>query len=154
MRGWRILACGLLLFLVLLMCLHYPAAEARHDPYPSAAELRSNYPAHVGELVYLWGEVLGRNGGLVTIRSNDIRYVLDRSVPDADRGDSVQVYGTLREDHRINAERVVVSDDAALQNLYAVSSLAVVLTLGLFFRSWTVDWQALVFTEREVDRRG
>jgi len=113
---------------------------------PPAAKLQDP-DAHVGEFVYVWGEVI-RNDDALVIGAANGRFTVVGIDTTVEPGDSIQVYGTIRSDESIAAERAVVSEQSGLRGLYAISTAALVLTVGVFFRFWQIDFQRLAFTAR------
>jgi hypothetical protein len=89
-----------------------------------------------------------RNDDALVIGAANGRFTVVGIDTTVEPGDSIQVYGTIRSDESIAAERAVVSEQSGLRGLYAISTAALVLTVGVFFRFWQIDFQRLAFTAR------
>jgi hypothetical protein len=145
-----------LLGLVVLAGVHYDSAEPRHLDQPTQDELAADYDRYVGQEALLFGTVLDRGDGWLSIRVESDRGPFEvrvTEVPDGvavDPGGAVQVYGPLEDGREIAATDVVVVNEgpSSLAYKYAVSLAGVGLFLVAFARYWTVDWRELAVVPR------
>lgn len=145
-----------LLGLVVLAGVHYGSAEPRQLEQPTAAELAADYDRYVGQEALLFGTVLDRGDGWLSIRVESDRGPLEvrvTGVPDGvsvEPGGTVQVYGTLEAGRGIAAADVVVVNEGPSSPAYkyAVSLAGAGLFLAAFARYWTVDWTERVVVPR------
>lgn len=133
------------------MAVHYGATEADHYPYTPTTDLAADYDAHVGERTYFWA-------GVTAVEDDGLRvenYAVDLRVradpTGVDPGDTVQVAGTVRPDHTVDAARVVVSPRPNRRYMFAVSGLAALLVGGAVLRYWRIDLRTLTVRPRERD---
>jgi hypothetical protein len=120
--------------------------------YPSSEEIADEYAAHVGDDVHLWGEVVGTENGLVVLEIQALSLVVTAPPPHAvDVGDSVQVYGTLTADRRLETIAYHRQSTESLTRMYAVSVVGLALAAGAFLRRWRVDTETWQFVPREGD---
>lgn len=143
-----IVILGLLLS-VGIMGVHY-SKTANHVNYPSIDELQTNYDQFLGQETYYWMSVVEvRDDALIaTPGEQGPRFTIRIQNPDAKVGDAIQVYGIIRPDYTIGAEKVIISEQERLITMFAISGIAAILTLVMFFRSWTIDWRAGMFKLR------
>ncbi|MFB6149810.1 MAG: hypothetical protein ABEJ48_09110 [Halobacteriales archaeon] len=151
------LAIGFGLAVLLVgMFVHYGAVAPAHDPSPTAAELRADYASHVGDSLYVWADVIDRDADHVTVQfgspPDGIVLSVRTTRADIDRGDVIQLYGTLRPNRVVVPDRIVVSDRTGLTGLYTVSVIAAVGTAAAFLRSWRFDRSQYGFVPRDGDR--
>lgn len=156
----RVVGIVVLLGLVFGMGLHAgmdrPQSE-QHWPYPDGDDIATDYDRFVGSETLLWGTVqsIDRVDGTATIRLGTTAGPLELSVPnfdaDVEPGGAVQIYGTLRPEHTIEATNVVVVNPVGASTTlkYAVSAVGAVLVLVLFFRRWRPDTTQWAFVPRE-----
>jgi len=154
-RGVVLLA---IVVLVLASGVHYDAREEYHREQPTDDQLLENYDRHVGERTLLFGTVesVDADRETATIRveaSRIVRLQVDGFDADVSPGGSVQVYGTLRPGHRIEAETVVVVNrtPGARYYKYGASVVGALAILAIFFRDWRIDWSNLAFVPRGED---
>lgn len=134
------------------LMVHYGAVAPQQELVQQSATKLGSPDAHVGESVHVWAEVQRNDDALVVLVGDDNEVTVVGAETAAEPGDSIQVYGTIQPDGTVAAERVVVSGQSSLRRLYAISIGALALTIGVFFRSWTVDIPGLAFVPREDDR--
>jgi hypothetical protein len=156
--GIRLVAAAALLGLVLVSGVHYDAAEPDHWPYPTPEELETEPDQHADQRVFLFGTVerLDETAGTARIRveSDEGPFVVDVTGFGTERdvrpGGTVQVVGEFRPGYVVAAERVRVVNPAGSSRLYkyAVSGVAALLVLILFFRHWRADVGTLSFEAR------
>jgi len=131
------------------------ATEEERWPYPTSDQLATDYDAHAGDQALVFGTVEERTGDTARIEVEYDTGTFQLTVRNFDAtvqpGGTVQVYGTLERDRTMTAERVVVVNPAGSSVLfkYAVSLVAAVLFLVVFFRYWRLDWQTLTVEERD-----
>lgn len=152
----RVAVAGVLVAGVLLAGVYYDAAEDRHDPYPEEERLATDYLSHVGQQALLFGTVervdADRETATITVESDEGPFRLTVRAFDArvEPGGTVQVYGELRPDRTVAAERVVVVNptggSAAVK--YAVSAVGAALVVAVFLRHWRVDLRTLTVEAR------
>lgn len=150
-----LLAVGLVA-LALAGGVHYDAAERRHWPYPTEAQVHADYDAHVGEEALLFGTVRSvdpdAGTAVVVVDAGRKALVLDVRAIDTpiETGGVVQIYGTLADDRTVVAESVVVVERDPGQRLYkfAVSALGAGLALAAFFRDWRIEVSTMTFEPR------
>lgn len=146
----RLTLVTVLVLLAGAMCVHYEAVEDSHSPYPTIDQLHSDYSRYVGGTHYFWGVVSETTRDSFTTSYYDMEFVVS-STRSVERGDVVQVYGTLRPNQRIDAERIVVSDPTGRSYMFAVSILAALLTFTTVARHWTLDGRLLSLTPRQAE---
>jgi|APHM01.1.fsa_nt_gi hypothetical protein len=132
------------------MVTHYPQVADDHTPYTQDAELAEDYDAHLGDETYFWAEVTAVESDRIRVDNYaiDVWVYTDDPPPGLSPGDIVQVAGTVRSDHRIDASRVVASPRANRRYMFAVSGLAALLVAGLTLRHWRVDLRTLTVRPR------
>jgi hypothetical protein len=155
---WRLGLALVLLILVLASGVHYDAREERHRTQPTADQVVADYDRHVGDTTLLFGtvETIDRGDGTATIgveASTSIQIQVQGFDADVSRGGTVQVYGTLRPDRKMEADSIVVvnQDPASRYYKYAVSALGALVILAVFFRHWRIDWSNVGFVPRGED---
>lgn len=149
-RGIQIL----LLVLVLgSMCVHY-GATADHTQYPPPEELREDYEQHVGERAYYWLTVTEVHDDEIVAGTGDgsLQFRIPVRRVEVERGDTIQVYGTLQPDWTIEPARIVVSPKQGRAVMFGISVLALILTLGMFGSAWRLDYEGWVFEPRPEER--
>ncbi|QCC46844.1 hypothetical protein DV707_03705 [Halobellus limi] len=120
------------------------------DAYPDPEAIDDEYPSHVGERVHLWGEVVETGDGTVVLAADPLRFAVSDPPPRAvDPGDSVQVYGTLRPDRRMETTAYDVQSTGRIGYMYGVSVLGALLAAAGFLRRWRVDRSGWRFVPRE-----
>lgn len=147
----RLVLTVVLCLSVVGMGIHYDATQEQHQPYPSTHSLTTDYTAHIGEEVFLFGTVERVDGNTVEILVGDAGGTLTMTVEGTDvsvqSGGVIQVVGELRPDRTITASNVVVVNPAGESKLYkyVVSLVGVTLVLLVFFREWRIDTGDLCF---------
>lgn len=151
----RFAAILLLVGLTLGAGVHYEATDESHWPYPTDDQIGAEYERHVGERTLLFGDITAVDGPstiTVSVEADTGPFALTAHGVDADvrPGGTVQLFGTLRSDHHMTAERVVVVNPAggSFVYKYAVSLVGALLVLAAFFRSWAFDVDRLRFEPR------
>lgn len=147
----RALVAAALFLSLLAMCVHYGDVAQERDPYPTSEALQSDYADHVGAPFYAWGTVVSAGPEGIVVSARGVTLTVPEPVPGADPGDSIQVAGTLAADHRLVAERIVLSDETNLLALYVVSALGALLAVAFFRRHWTVDRSGWCLVPRDRD---
>jgi len=118
--------------------------EAR-SPYPAPDEIAADYDSYVGETVLLFGDVTSVGNAGFTIEAESegvtIELQIDGTSPAVDPGGVVQVYGELRPDQRMTAQRVVVVNGSGGSEWYKyiVSGMGALGFLVAFLRYWRID---------------
>lgn len=149
----RIVAVGILLALLAAMTVHYGAvaADDGHDTTQVDARKLAHYEDHVGERLYFWARVVNANEEKLVVRSAGRTLTVEGADARATPGDVVQVYGTVRSNGEVTADRVIVSKRPNLHYLYAVSAVGLLLVIAAFFREWDIQWRRLLVTPLEDD---
>lgn len=144
----RVLFVLLLLASTGVLMADYAAHWDTHRPYPTVSEVSDDYEDHVGEHVYSWVRVdrVTDEGFVVGQRGRPITVVSDAN--DVSPGDQVQVFGVVRPDRRIEAERVFVSGHLHRMYMFAVSLAGLLWTTVLFARFWRVDVRGVAVRPR------
>lgn len=153
----RLVAILLLVGLTFGAGIHYDAVYESHWPYPTDERIAADYDRYVGERTLLFGDVtaVDRSSATITVRvepNGDSFELTARGVDaDVESGGTVQLLGTLRPDHRMTVERVVVVNPSggSFAYKYASSAVGALLVLAAFFRAWRVDAGRLRFERRE-----
>ncbi len=140
---------------VLSLGVHYDVQESNHDTYSDTENLKIAPEEYIDRQVFVIGTVeeLSEEQNTATIRietdngpfTADIeRFSAQRGVQS---GGVVQVYGTFRGEYLIQADNVRVVNPAGSSNIYkyAVSIVAAILIMILFFRYWSLNLQTLGF---------
>jgi len=152
----RIVVVAVLAAVVFGMGVHYDATFDDRWPYPSSDDVEASYGDHVGEEVFLFGtvEAVDEDAGTARVRvdADGTSFVLAVRPFDADvrPGGVVQVVGTLRAGHTLDAETVRVVNPAGSSVLYKAlrSAVGALLVVAAFFRHWRLDVGALAFRGR------
>ncbi|MFB6087755.1 MAG: hypothetical protein ABEJ85_04475, partial [Haloarculaceae archaeon] len=136
MNRWRrgavfVLLCGA----VFGLGVYHDVADDAHEPYPTGEAIKTDYSAHVGERVLLFGTVTDETGATARIRVDTAAGPLSMRVVPFDaavrEGGVVQVYGTLAPDRTVRATNVAVVNPAGSSKLfkYGVSAIGAVVIL-------------------------
>lgn len=152
MAGVRRVAVLVLVATLLASSLvHYGAVGDRHDLVQSSTAKLDHYDRHIGETVYLWGKVteVGTGGTVVTVEEQ--RLTVHGVTGDPDPGDVIQIYGTLRPEGVVEAERTVLSVGERRLPLYVVSAIGLLLALVVVARRWRLDRESWTVRPREGD---
>lgn len=158
-RRTRLLVAVVLLAGTIGLCVHYGATYEEGWPYPTGQQLATDYERHVGETALVFGEVRAlEDGGTVVVRAmhSPGELTTDLVVTDVDEavrpGSTVQVYGRLEPDRRMDAEEVVVThrDRGYRDTLYALgtSLVGIALAVGSVARYWRVNTRELSMEAR------
>ncbi|MGQ4556966.1 hypothetical protein [Halobellus sp. GM3] len=143
---------GLFVLCVLLVALvvGFGVAFAGSDAYPDAEGIDDEYASYVGERVHLWAEVVGTDNGRVVVETDGLYLTVTSPPPDAvAEGDTVQLYGTLLPDRRMDTVASHTQSSGDIRYMYAVSVVGASLAAGLFLRRWRVDTADWQFVPRE-----
>jgi hypothetical protein len=146
---WRLLVVALALVLLAAMMVDYAASDPQRQS--SGAALAADDDRHVGERISTWATVVAVREGAFDIRFGGVELTVVGSDAAVEPGDSVAVYGTLRPDRRLAAERVLVSARDSRLYMFAVSALGVGLALVAFLSRWRFDRRRLAFVPRRPD---
>lgn len=151
-RPW-VRAALLLLVLGLLVAtlVQYGAGKANDRSLSEPRHVLNNWDDYTGEDVYLWASVVETNDDAVVIAAGGVRLTITAAIPRATPGDTIQVYGTARNNHRIDPTRTIVAAESGTHYMYGVSILAVILTITAFFRHWRLDTAHWSFARRRSD---
>lgn len=126
MNPWQRAVVALLLLAALGgLFVHTDLTSEARSPYPAPDEIAADYDSYVGETVLLFGDVTSVGSAGFTIEAESegvtIELQIDGASPAVDPGGVVQVYGELRPDQRMTAQRVVVGvGGAAIPDLVKV----------------------------------
>jgi hypothetical protein len=151
----RIVMSLLLIGGVASLGIHYDVQAGNHYPYPDTTDLKVSPEEYVDRQVFVFGTVkeIGGEQNTATIRietdegpftAEVNRFSTQRGVQP---GGVVQVYGTFQGEYLIQADNVRVVNPAGSSNIYkyAVSIVAAILIMILFFRYWNLNLQTLSF---------
>ena len=144
----RLVAAGVLVFALVAMTVHYGAVDADHDRLAMDGQRLANYEANVGETVFFWGEVVGRDGGALVVDARSMNLAV-RTEREVAPGSALQVYGRLEPGHVVVPERLVVSRASNLRYLYLVSAVGGLVAAVAFLRTWRVDLDRRAFVPPE-----
>ena len=154
----RVIVALFFLGLVFVSGIHYASVEASQSPYPTEEELKTNPAEYIGEEVFVFGTVKRvesqENTATIRIESDrgSVIVQVDNFSPQlrVEPGGIVQVYGTWQEPNVITAENVRVVNPTGSTNLYkyAVSGVAALVIVVLFFRYWRVNFHDFAFEVR------
>ncbi|MHB9288035.1 hypothetical protein ACKVMT_13450 [Halobacteriales archaeon Cl-PHB] len=127
------------------LCVAGEATYEQRWPYPTTEAVVTDYDAHVGDRTLLFGSVEAVSGDRATIRvvagGENLTMTVSDFTASVEAGGAIQVTGTLRPDHVVQADSVVVvnrSTDAKTWK-YGASVVGLLVFLGLFFRFWRAD---------------
>lgn len=135
---------------------HYDAMYDQTWPYPTEDELQDDYERYVGEQSLLFGDVksINRSTHRATIDvetdSGTLTLNVEGIAAQVEPGGVVQVYGTIKPEHTIDASNIVVVEASPGNRLYkfAVSGVGAVLILAAFLRYWWINRASLTFETR------
>jgi len=134
------------------LAVDYAAQADDRGTYPSDRVLAAEFEAHHGEHVFVWIDVTAvtSDGVSGTFGSEDTAVTVTDidTGTNVNAGDELQVYGTARPDHRIDAERVVVSQGENRTHMFVASAAAALWALGFFLLYWRFDLARGVLTPR------
>lgn len=147
----RVLLLAVLGMVFVGMLIHYGATIERDRSLSEPSDVLQNWEAHAGDSVYLWARVIETGPESTTIHAGGVRLTVTSAVATADPGDVIQVAGTARPDHRIDAHRTVVAKAAGQRYMYGISAIAAVLTAGLFVHHWRIATASLSLERREAE---
>ena len=151
----RVLVALLLLAALGGLFVHSAATEGARTPYPEADELSAAYDSYVGESALVFGRVTAVQSDGLTIRAESagesVRLQVTGATAAVVPGGVVQVYGELRPDSRLAAQRVVVVNRSigAQWYKYAVSILGALGFLVVFARHWRLDRETWTLEARD-----
>lgn len=154
----RLFVATLLVGFVVASGVHYATESSTHWPYPDTTQLKTAPEDHTDTKVFLFGTVeqidSKSDTAKVRVESDAGPFTLEIRGFDTQRdvqpGGIVQVVGKYGPGYVVEAENVRVVNPAGSSNLYkyAVSAVAAVLILVLFFRHWRVTVRNLSFEVR------
>ncbi len=148
-RSWVRVALLLLVLGVFISSLvHYGAVDANDQSLSEPRHVLENWDAHTGQDIYLWASVVESTEDTVKIAAGGIHLTIMAAIPPAAPGDTIQVFGVARSNHRIEPTRTIVAPHTGTLYMYTVSLLAVILTITVFFRHWWIDTTQWCFTRR------
>ncbi|WP_324664197.1 single stranded DNA-binding domain-containing protein [Haloarcula sediminis] len=146
MDTWkRLLVAALLLSALGVLFVHEDATSGARTPYPEPHELAADYDGYVGETVVVFGRVTGVDGNAISIESESEGVNIDLRVTGVsaavEPGGLVQVYGELRPEQEIVAQKLVVVNDSggAEWYKYGVSVVGALGFLVAFLQQWRLD---------------
>ncbi len=116
--------------------------------------ITSDYPKYIGKTVSIYGEVVGVYSTTFQLSAKHngktaIFTVLPDSSVEVERGDKVEVLGTLGPDYRIAAEKMIVSKRWKYEFVFIRSFIALLFLLFVFMRNWKFDFHRIEFVRRE-----
>jgi len=137
-----------LLVLVLISLSTYSYLEmGNHLPYPTMKEIRTDYRAHLGERVSIFGRVVGTAGDAGVVTSDGLSFTV---VPlTAKVGDLAEVLGILGEDYRITAEKSLVYEGLSYYSTFLTSLVGAALLAFFFLKNWKFDLRKFRFVRRD-----
>jgi hypothetical protein len=140
---------------ILSLGIHYETQEDNHYPYPDTTDLKVSPEEYADRQVFVFGTVEGvgeeQNTATIRIETDEGPFTAEVNRFSTQRGVQpggvVQVYGTFQGEYLIQADNVRVVNPAGSSNIYkyAVSIVAVILIMILFFRYWSLNLQTLGF---------
>lgn len=138
------------------LCVYYGATWAANWPYPTTEDLVTDAGSYVGGAVLVTGPVSAVDAvnGTMTVVPSGSYPSFEMTVTGVERavepGGTVHVFGTLRPDGTVSADRVLVVNATFAAELYkyGVSVVGAALVLVVFFRRWRLDREALAFEVR------
>lgn len=131
------------------MLIHYDTVRVDQFPYTPTKDLQTDYDAHVGEMTYFWARVTEVEQDRFRVDNFAVDLWVTGPTDGLSPGDTVQVYGTIEAEHRIESRRVIVSPRINRFIMFAISALAAGL-VGLYtLRYWRFDTETLSLRERE-----
>jgi len=156
------LAALCVLFAVLAVLLFWYGVPTPPDPQlgqvPTADHLATDADAYVGQPVQVTGTVVGTDPVVVEAgyeywsenryRTGTLELAVTGLTTDVTPGQTLQVYGTLRDDRTIDATNSSVRTAGSRTFMYGISALAGVWVLARFVRGWTVDWDTFAVERR------
>jgi hypothetical protein len=113
----------------------------RHN-YPDTTDIHDSSKAYVGDRVSVGGVVADTEPLTIddTVRPGEtVSLIIEDNTLDADTGDTVWVYGTLRPNGRVEAINTVQRPPGDRTYMYLVSFAAGLLVLGRLVTGWTID---------------
>lgn len=152
--------CGLLGTLVVVMIwFGIPTPpDSQLGQVPTASHLATDADAYVGQHVQVTGTVVGIDPVVVNAgyeywtgqryRTGTLEFTITGLTTDVTRGQTLQVYGILREDGTIDAANSSVRQAVNRLFMFVVSGLASVWVLARLVNDWTVDWGTLAVEQR------
>jgi hypothetical protein len=152
----RLLGVVLLGGVLLASGIYYESVEPHHWPYPDEDQLAADDGEYTGERVLLFGTVERVDPGDRTARNaveadeETFTATVQRFDAAVEPGGVVQVYGTVRPNRAVLADRVRVVNPTGRSNRYkyAVSAIGALVVLIAFCRRWKIDRESLAFVSR------
>lgn len=118
----------ILILILVSMFIYYGSLEPEPSKgnYPGTEQLFEDYDTHVGQTVEVTGDVVKTDPITIEIEHLDEEMELEvtNTNIEADKGDKLQVYGTLRDNRSIQAENVVKIPLINYVYMYAISAVA------------------------------
>ena len=154
-RAIRALITVLLLTALGGLFVHYEATEDARARYPEPDELAADYDGYVGDTVLVFGRVTAVGDDALTIEAESEGVTVELRVRGSSAavspGGFLQVYGQLRPERTLTAQRVVVVNDnsGAEWYKYGVSLLGAIGFLLAFARHWRIDTETLTVEARD-----
>lgn len=137
----------ILLFLLFSILVHYGPAWDQRDSNIETEDAHRNYEDHIGDRTFHWYTVVKTDGETHVLWAEPLTLRMTADI-DVEEGDTIQVYGILRPNRRIEPINIVNRRSGDRTSLLAISVLGLLLTLGLFFRWWRFDLNAIRFYRR------
>lgn len=102
--------------------------EPKKGDYPGSEQLFEDYDDHVGEKVEVTGDVVNTDPLTIEIErlEKEMRLEITDADISADKGDKLQVFGVLQEDHTIQAENAVRQPLVNYIYMYIISTVAAI----------------------------
>ena len=152
----RVLVALVVVASVFGLGIHYSTDRSDHWEYPTDRELAEQPGEHVGEQVFVQGDVVSVDAAdaigqvRLTYAGKEATFTVTGFDADVQPGGVVQVYGEFQADGVVAAETVHVVNPAGASAAYkyAVSTVAALLVVALFFRYWRLDAETLRFEVR------
>jgi len=147
-----VLALFLMLFLSLLML--YSGLEYNHHN-PSLKYILQNFDTFNNTKIYFDGYVseVDETHHTISIGVPVQPWLLEVKIPITEnipqKGDFVEIYGTLNTKDYVTAEKILVSKSWQKDLIYISSLPAIPLVLYLFFRTWRLNIKKMRFERRK-----
>jgi hypothetical protein len=135
----------------IVLAAYYQANVTQHLDYPSEAQVSANYAKYIGQNVEISGVVAATGVGSFQLNGVHGTYTI-LSTTAVQRGDGVDVIGTLQPGQQVRGVAMNVSPQLLGELVYVRSFVAFVVLAVLFFMSWRFDWRAFVIRPREPSR--
>jgi hypothetical protein len=143
----RAFVIAILMVLFTGMIVHYSYTAPQNDTVRQSYEMLKSSGEHIGETVYFWSGVSEVSSNQLILGETKIVNVTETVQP----GDGVQVYGTIKSEGKVVAERVIVIESESRTQLFIVSAIGILFGIATFLRSWSIDIYTLTFVPRESE---